>query len=287
VTRAGEELAEVRPDPAGGSPALVFRVPRGRFEVGDISQELTLEDLLTAAAVPAAAVESWQVGGETHPGLGGGNPELTRLLPVPPPDATHLTVLVRLNPPAPATARPDPGGPDIPPETWQALEGRWKAILGVEAGIDALRQSVEAVRAEMEAEARKAIGVEEKVHALQADVAQWNKAKSRVHYAVPKAREFVHRATWAAGVPERQRLEELYRAYIQPRVPFPDPAAELERLDHFQKARQVLAAQGAAVYQECRGILADVQRALGTLRRNAADRATQKRRAGREKGKHF
>ena len=36
------------------------------------------------------------------------------------------------------------------------------------------------------------MNVEEKVNALQADVAQWNKAKNRIHYALPKVREFIH-----------------------------------------------------------------------------------------------
>ena len=45
--------------------------------------------------------------------------------------------------------------------------------------------------------------------------------------------------------------------------------------------------QGNAVGQECRGILAEIQRAVGTLQRNAADRARQKRSSGRDKGKHL
>jgi hypothetical protein len=58
-------------------------------------------------------------------------------------------------------------------------------------------------------------------------------------------------------------------------------------MEHLQKDRQVLFATGNAIYQECRGITAEIQRALSTLQRNAADRARQKRSAGREKGKFF
>jgi len=53
-------------------------------------------------------------------------------------------------------------------------------------------------------------------------VAQWSKAKDRVHHALPKVREFIHRATWALGSPERKKLEELYKNYIRPKVPFPE-----------------------------------------------------------------
>jgi hypothetical protein len=54
-----------------------------------------------------------------------------------------------------------------------------------------------------------------------------------------------------------------------------------------QKDRQVLFAQGNAVMQECRGIIAEIQRAAGTLQRNAADNARRKREASRQKGKFF
>jgi hypothetical protein len=119
-------------------------------------------------------------------------------------------------------------------------------------------------------------------------VAIWNKAKSRVHYVIPKAREFIHRATWALGVPERKRLADIVRSHLEPRVPFPDVDAFREQLEHLQKDRQVLSGQGAAVTQECRAVLGDIQRSLGTLQRNAADRARQKRSARKwEKGKHF
>ncbi|MDB5307651.1 MAG: hypothetical protein JWO38_1853 [Gemmataceae bacterium] len=176
---------------------------------------------------------------------------------------------------------------EVPPEKWQALEALWKAILGLEASIDALRLGMDGLRAEMEAGFKKSLVVEEKVHALQSDVAQWNKAKGRIHFALPKAREFIHRATWASGVPERKRLEELFRSHIEPRIPLPQMDEVREQLEHLRKDRQVLFAQGNSVSQECRGILAEVQRSLGTLQRNAADIARKKRSAGREKGKHF
>lgn len=175
----------------------------------------------------------------------------------------------------------------LPPEQWQALEALWKTILGLEASIDSSRLGMEGVRGEMETAFRRSMTVEEKVHGLQSDVAQWNKAKNRVHYALPKAREFVHRATWAVATPERKRLEEIVKNHIEPRVPLPDVDQVREQLEHLQKDRQVLFAQGNAVLQECRGIIAEIQRAAGTLQRNAADNARRKREASRQKGKFF
>jgi hypothetical protein len=175
----------------------------------------------------------------------------------------------------------------VPPETWQGLEALWKAILGVEAAIETTRQSMEGARAEIEAAFRRSMAVEEKVHAMQADVAQWTRAKSRVHYALPKVREFIHRATWALGVPERKRLEELYKNQIEPRIRFPRMDEFHEQLEHLQNDRRVLAAEGATVFQECRGIISEIQRAFSTLQRNAAANASRKRSASRERGKHI
>lgn len=186
-----------------------------------------------------------------------------------------------------AADRDEGGGQEVPLEKWQALEALWKAILGLEASIDASRLSTEGLRGEMEAAFRKPLAVEEKLHALQADVAQWNKAKTRIQFALPKAREFIHRATWALAVPERKRLEEIIKNHVEPRVPLPEVDKVREQLEHLQKDRQVLFAQGNAVAQECRGILAEIQRALSTLQRNAADNAKRKRDAKRQKGKHF
>jgi hypothetical protein len=176
---------------------------------------------------------------------------------------------------------------EVPPEKWQALEALWKAILGLEAGIETVRLGVDGLRGEMEAAFKKSLAVEEKVHALQSDVAQWNSAKGRIHYALPKAKEFIHRATWASGLPERKKLEELFRSHIEPRIPLPQMDEVREQMEHLQKGRQVLFALGNSVSQECRGILAEIQRALGTLQRNAADAARKKRSAGRDKRKNY
>jgi hypothetical protein len=151
--------------------------------------------------------------------------------------------------------------------------------------MDTLRISLEALRAEMEGASRKMLTVDEKVHALQADVAQWNKAKSRVLFALPKAREFIHRSIWAAGTPERKKVEELVQNHVRPRVPFPQMHQLVEQFESLLKDRQVLSAHGVAVYQECKSLSADLQATLRTLQGNAASNATRKRGAMGAKGK--
>jgi hypothetical protein len=146
---------------------------------------------------------------------------------------------------------------------------------------------MERLRAEMEASWKKTLTTDEKVHALNADVLQWNKAKSRVHYALPKVKEFIHRAIWALGAPERKKLGELYKNHIQPHIPFPQMDKVPKEFENLLKDRQVLSAQGVTVYQECNSISADIQGALRTLQSNAAANERKKRSKPRPKGMSF
>jgi hypothetical protein len=282
----GEQFAEVWFKPEGEPFALTFRIPPKSFQIPGIGQQLTTENLLKAVAIATEEVDSWRHGDVSHSGRNGSNPELRNPLPPPPPDGPHLDISVRLKPPQ-AAARPEGGEPEIPSANWQDLEARWKAILGLEATLDTVRISMEGLRVEMEASSRKTLTGEEKLHALRADVAQWNKAKNRVHYALPKVREFLHRAIWAMGTPERKKLEELYKDHIRPQIPFPQMDQLLEQLETLQKERQVLSAHGLTVYQECKCIAADVQGALRTLKSNAVANAHKKKGASGAKGKFF
>jgi hypothetical protein len=251
-----------------------------------MGQRLTTENLLKAVAIATEEVESWRHGDVSHSGTNGSNAELRNPLPPPPQDVTHLDIYVRLKPPL-AVARNESGEPEIPSANWQDLEARWRAILGLEAALDTLRISMEGLRTEMEASSKQTLTTEQKLHALRADVAQWNKAKTRVHHAMPKVREFIHRATWAMGSPERKKLEELYKNHIRPHIPYPQMDKLLEQLENLQKDRQVLSANGVTVYQDCKSISADIQGALRTLQSNAAASAHKKRREAGAKGKYF
>jgi hypothetical protein len=51
----------------------------------------------------------------------------------------------------------------------------------------------------------------------------------------------------------------------------------MEQLVSLLKDRQVLSALGNSVYQECKGVAAEVQAALRTLQGNAASNAAKKR----------
>jgi hypothetical protein len=281
----GETVAEVWFKPEGEPFALAFRVPQKSFQVPDLAQRVTTEHLLKAVGIAPEEVESWRHEGASPSGMNELGPELGGPLPPPSPDVTHLNLYVRLRPPPQAVAPRESCGADVPEEKWQELESRWKAIQGVEASIDTLRISMESLRGEMEASSRRTLTMDEKVHALNADVAQWTKAKTRATYALPKAREFIHRATWAPGAPERKKLEEIVENHIRPRVPFPEMDQVVEQLENLLKDRQVLSAQGVTVYQECKSISADVQAAFSTLLSGAAAKARKARDAARKKGK--
>lgn len=146
---------------------------------------------------------------------------------------------------------------------------------------------MESLRAELENSFRKTLTTEEKVNASNADVAQWNKAKSRVHHTVPKLKEFIHRATWALGTPERKKLDELFQNQIRSRTPFPELEKVPEMLENLLKDRQVLSSHGVKVYQEGKTISAEIQGALRTLQSNAATKAQRKRGAASGKDKSF
>jgi hypothetical protein len=130
----------------------------------------------------------------------------------------------------------------------------------------------------MEAASSQSLPLGVKIHALSADMVLWNRAKSRVRYAVPKAREFIHRSTWATGTPERKKLAELFEKHIQPRIPFPQVEDVMHQFEGLLKDRQTLHAQGMSVYQECKRISADCQGILRTLQSNAAANASRKKR---------
>ena len=283
----GEKFAEVWFKPEGDPLALMFRIPQNSFHIPEIGERLTTENLLRAVGIATEEVESWRRGEVSHSGLNGANPELKNPLPQPPQDAAHLDIHVRLKPPAQAVAGNERPALEIAAAKWQDLEARWKAVLGLEAAMDTLRINVEGLRADLEGSMNRMLKTEEKQHALSADMVQWNKAKSRVHYALPKAREFIHRATWVKGTPEWKRLDELFKNPSRAHMPVPQMEKALEELENLRKDRQVLTAQGATVYQECKAISADIDAALRRLQSNAAARASQKKGATGPKGKSF
>jgi hypothetical protein len=283
----GETIAEVWFKPEGEPFALTFRIPQESFQIPGVGQRLTAENLLKAVAIATDEVESWRHGGASHSGMSGPDPELGHPLPPPPQDDTHLIIYVSLKPPPQAVAPDESREPEAPSAKWQDLEARWKAIEVLEATVDTLRQRMESLLAEMEGSLKKTLTADEKVHALNADVAQWNKAKSRVHYSLPKVKEFIHRATWAVGTPERKKLGELFKNHIQPHISDPEMAKVLQQIEHLLKDRQVLSAQGVTVCQECTSVSADVQGALRTLQSNAAANVRKKLAAARAKGKFF
>ena len=268
----GESIAGVWFKPDGEPSTLLIRIPRKSFQLTDIAQQLTPEHLLRAVGISADEVESWDRDGDSD-----SIPELDHSLPAPPEETTHLDLRFTLKSPAAAAAPEAAVGPEIPEEKWQYLESRWDAILNVESSVNALRLSAESLRGEMEGAARKTLVLEEKANALSADMVFWTKAKNRIRYAVPKLREFIHRATWAASAAERKQVEEYVLGHIRPRIPMPEVDRVVTLFDSLLKNRQVLAAQGVQVAQEGKSILNEVEGALRTLLRNSASNAAKKK----------
>lgn len=275
----GKSFAEVWFKPEGNPFALTFRIPLSSFDIPGMDQRLTFENLLKAVGIAVEEVESWRDEGESHSDMNGSSSELKHPLSPPTQDVTYLTLHVSLKPPPQTVAPNESGVPDIQEATWQFLEDRWNDILGLEASVDSSRISMEGLRSEMEAESRKMLPVDVKVDALSSDVVQWNKAKSRIRYAVPKLREAIHRSTWATATPERKKFAELFENHIKPRIPFPQLDEVLMQFEGLLKDRQTLYAQGMSVYQECKNICTDCQNVLRTLQSNAVANASRKKHA--------
>jgi hypothetical protein len=72
-------------------------------------------------------------------------------------------------------------------------------------------------------------------------------------------------------------MEELIRTHIQPRIPFVGMEQVMARLESLLKERQVMSANGVMVYQECKGVAADVQGAFSNLQRGASNNLVKKR----------
>ncbi len=272
----GITIAEVWFKPHEEPFALKFRVPQRTFETPDVGQRLTMATLLKVVGIATDEIESWRQGGVSHSCLNGSNVELRQPLPPPAADLTYLDIHVSLRRPPEVVAN-GTSEAVLPSTKEQDLEARWNAILVLEGSIDRLRVTMEGVRVELESSWKKPLTQEEKLHGLRADVHQWTKAKARVPFALPKIREFVHRATWALGAPERKKLGKLFKNHTERDIPLPEMDRLPEQLASLLKERQVLSAQGVAVYQECKSIVAEIQACLRRLQANAATKARRNR----------
>jgi hypothetical protein len=283
----GQKIAEVWFKPEGEPFGVTFRIPQSSFQISGLAHLLTTDNLLKTVGLATQEIESWRHEGASHAGMDGSNPELKNPLPPPAADASYLTLHVLLKAPPQAVAPQGNGVPEVPEDKWQELEGRWTAILGMEVSMDMLRISMEGLQGEMDTASRHTLNTEEKLHAFNADVAQWNKAKNRIVYALPKMRDFIHRATWATATPDRKELEEIYKNHIHPRVPLAEIDKVGQQLENLLKDRQVLSAQGVSIYNECKTIAADVQATLRTLQSNAVTNASKKRGAAIPRSKQL
>jgi len=313
----GETIAEVWFKPEGQPFALTFRIPQTTFQTPETAPALTTENLLKSVGITAEEVESWRHGDFCHSVAGESCPEFKLPLPPPPPDTIHLNVDVILKPPPQPAADSDGGKPEsaspdsidleasdrlqrqpqfdsvmergeaeVASTKWQDLEARWNAILGLEAAIETLRLTLEGVRVELEALSKKTLPPEERLYARKDDVSRWTREKTRIHFVLPKLKEFVHRATWAVAAPERKMLDELFKDSIERDLSMEQMVRIGDQLENLLKDRQILSAQGVTVQQECQTISASIHESLRILQSNAAVNRNRKKRSIRG-GKFF
>jgi hypothetical protein len=172
------------------------------------------------------------------------------------------------------------------PAKWQQLEARWRGVLGLEATIETLRIRLKVLWAEMEASLKMPLPAQEKLYASAADVSQWTKAKARVYSTLPGAKDFIRRATWATGTPERRRLGEFFKHADGFSIPCTERDEMLEELEVLRQNLQGLSTRGWAVSNECKSVSAGIQQALSNLQSSSAARGAQKRGATRARFKY-
>lgn len=298
----GERLAEVWFKPQGDPLTLVLRIFRESLHIPGAEKQCTFANLIKAMSVTREMIASWQQDGDVHEGMDG-NPEFKDLFAGLPADVDHLDVYVFLKspltaapetpqlttesqPPLAAAASEAASEAEISDAQWIDYETRWKAILGLEAAIDTQRISMESLVVQMENSFKKQLSIEDKLHALRGDISNWTKAKSRIHTALPKMRDFIHRSVWAAGAPEWRKMETIFKENIEPRIPFASTFDIVSELELLQKARHILQSYGKTVYQESRAIATECENTLRTLQSNALANAKQKKSAN-SGGKFF
>lgn len=280
----GEAFAEVWFKPVSMPHSLTFRIPQATFHHPAISQHLTIDNLLKAVGLSSDEVQSWRAEDAAHNEIANYSVELRQPLSELPPETEHLFLQVLIRQPEPVVELPSKLDPRQSLVKWQELQARWNTILGMEVTIDTLRQRMESLRAEIESESARAMTTDEKLNSLNADVAQWNKAKSRARYVLPRMKEFIHRATWVLGTPERKNLDEVFKKDAA----CPGNLVDLDReLQILLKDRQILAAQGTTCHHEGRASCDEIRKAHQTMHRNAASNAVKKRAATRAKGKTY
>lgn len=287
----GKPFAEVWLKPEGEPHGLMIRLPQQSFHNPAISPHLTIENLLKAMGLSAGEVESYFPDDGSKAGLAGYTSALDVPLLPPPDRVTHLYLHVRMLPPPVQLLQEDvPYDGPVPAEImakWRKLEARWNTIVALEVNIDTLRLRMESLRAEVESASNKSMTSEEKMHAMNADVAQWTKAKSRAKFVVPKIKEFIHRATWALGSPERKKVEDLFKNRVPPQSIYSELDAISHQLENLFKDRQILSAQGVTGFQEGKNSCADVQGTYRTLQANARANELKKRASTRAKNTSF
>ena len=82
-----EKIAEAWFKPQGEPFALMFRIPQKSFQNSDVSQRLTIGNLLKTAAVSTEEVESWHLESDAPTSGDGTSPNLGHPLPPPPREA--------------------------------------------------------------------------------------------------------------------------------------------------------------------------------------------------------
>lgn len=214
---------------------VVLQIPDEAYRT--VPNGITLRELLNAADIPLREASAWTVHGLTFPVEGGANP----LLDQPLPPAGPAGIVVHVQAPDLPLPRSEPLTSNSPQvhgtseplaasqAVLEAINAEWHAIIQHERQVDALRRQLGAVQGTLQSLNRD-LDPDERLYADTLDKKDWQDTRRWLRDALALVGKTIRAhdigATSAAG--NRRRFEELYKQFVEPRIPF--PGMELERL---------------------------------------------------------
>ncbi|MFG0335835.1 MAG: hypothetical protein ACF8TS_20945 [Maioricimonas sp. JB049] len=243
--------------PGGAPQDVMFHVPDGAFQAA--GGPITVRQLIAAIGVDASAIQNWSFAGMTYAALGGSNPLLDQPLP-----SSGIwgdpRILVRLGtspagtaaavpmmPPlaqapfpvsgptggvpvaGPTPAMPTASGGVATAEFAQLcdeFEADWLALIQIERQLESVRKQLGTIQGQLQSLNRD-LNADEALHADNQDKRDWQDARRWLRDSMAHVSRYIrdHDIGVVSAAGQRNRFEDVYKQFVEPRVPFEGLAA--------------------------------------------------------------
>ncbi|QDU39277.1 hypothetical protein Mal4_36160 [Maioricimonas rarisocia] len=245
--------------PGGAPNDVMIHVPDEAFQAA--GGPITVRQLIAALGVEASATQNWSFAGMTYDAQGGSNPLLDQ--PLPPSGAWgDPRILIRVGtspagtaaavpmmPPlaqapypmagpagvapagaaAPMPAMPTATGGVASPEFNQLceeFEADWLALIQIERQLESARKQLGSIQGQLQSLNRD-LNADEALHADNQDKRDWTDARRWLRDSMAHVSRYIrdHDIGVVSAAGQRNRFENVYKQYVEPRVPFDGLAA--------------------------------------------------------------